>query len=242
MYNVFCVHAIISLHILGNFIDLIPGELHYLGPIDLSQYFVKSVNITRYTVPPNVDAVKVDIIFSRRVLATFLTTYLPTALLCIVCFSTNHFKPFFFEAIVTVNLTSLLVLTTLYISVSQSLPTTHYVKMIELWLLFTLLIPFVEVIVHTYIESLREDTLKAVNRHGTVKIIRGGQKGKDGGNQVTQVQPQMEVTEAPERRLYGNYVIKNQKQITVVTMLAKFGIPLFFTIFSVTYFVVGVSL
>jgi len=62
-------------------------------------------------------SVKVDIIFGRRVLATILTTYLPSILLCLVCFSTNFFQAFFFEAIVTVNLTSLLVLTTLFISV-----------------------------------------------------------------------------------------------------------------------------
>ena len=38
------------------------------------------------------------------------------------------FQPFFFEAIVTVNLTALLVLTTLFISISDSLPKTNYIK------------------------------------------------------------------------------------------------------------------
>ena len=50
-----------------------------------------------------------------------------------------------FEAVVTVNLTSLLVLTTLFISVSKSLPPTAYVKMIDIWLIFCQLIPFAEV-------------------------------------------------------------------------------------------------
>ena len=36
----------------------------------------------------------------------------------------------------TVNLTSLLVLTTLFISVAGSLPQTAYVKMVDIWLIF----------------------------------------------------------------------------------------------------------
>ena len=47
-----------------------------------------------------------------------LTTYLPTLLILMIVYVTSFFKHFFFEAIVTVNLTALLVLTTLFISVS----------------------------------------------------------------------------------------------------------------------------
>ena len=53
------------------------------------------------------------------------------------------------------NLTSLLVLTTLFISVSSSLPQTAYVKMVDVWLIFNLLLPFIEVLVHTYMDTLR---------------------------------------------------------------------------------------
>ena len=41
--------------------------------------------------------------------------------------------------------TLILVLTTLFISVSKSLPPTAYVKMIDVWLIFSQLIPFAEV-------------------------------------------------------------------------------------------------
>ena len=47
-----------------------------------------------------------------------LTTFLPTLLILCIVYITNYFKAFFFEAVVTVNLTALLVLTTLFISVS----------------------------------------------------------------------------------------------------------------------------
>ena len=62
--------------------------------------------------------VSIMIVLKRRIMNEILTTYLPSVLILIIVYVTNYFKPFFFEAVVTVNLTSLLVLTTLFISVS----------------------------------------------------------------------------------------------------------------------------
>ena len=119
----------------------------------------------------DITVLRVSITFGRRLLGTILTVYLPTILLNIIGHATNFFKPFFFEAVVTVNLTGLqhviniyrfynttlamLVLTTMFISVSNNLPKTSYVKMIDIWLIFNLLLPFIEVLVHTYMDSLR---------------------------------------------------------------------------------------
>ena len=97
----------------------------------------------------------VSITFGRRLLGTILTVYLPTVLLNVIGHATNFFKPFFFEAVVTVNLTAMLVLTTMFINVSNNLPKTSYVKMIDVWLIFNLLLPFIEVLVHTYMDALR---------------------------------------------------------------------------------------
>ena len=60
----------------------------------------------------------------------------------------------------TVNLTSLLVMTTLFISVSDSLPKTSYIKMIDVWLIANLFVPFAETILHTVIDRLREEVEK----------------------------------------------------------------------------------
>ena len=60
------------------------------------------------------------------------------------------YKPGDFEANVTVNVTTLLVLTTLFISISDALPRTAYVKMIDIWLIFSLLIPFMEIILSSF--------------------------------------------------------------------------------------------
>ena len=55
------------------------------------------------------------------------------------------------------NLTSMLVLTTIFIDVSNNLPKTSYMKMIDVWLLFTLLQPFLTVLTHTYMDTLTAD-------------------------------------------------------------------------------------
>ena len=119
------------------------------------------------------------ITLKRRLTNAVLTIYLPTILLLIIVYATNFFKDFFFEAVVTVNLTSLLVLTTLFISVSGSLPTTSYVKMVDIWLIFAQMVPFVEVLLHTWMDTCRIDAEREINHHGTAIEV-----GKDASDMV----------------------------------------------------------
>ena len=92
-----------------------------------------------------------------------MTIYLPTLLLVAICYSTNFYLPDLFSAQVAVNLTCMLVsviksyerefyklclfkvLATMFVSVSDNLPKTSYIKMVDIWLVTTLCIPFIEV-------------------------------------------------------------------------------------------------
>ena len=56
-----------------------------------------------------------ETIFKRRLTNELLTTYLPSLLLLLMSYATTFFKPFYFEAAVTVNLTVMLVTTTLFV-------------------------------------------------------------------------------------------------------------------------------
>ena len=87
-------------------LSLTPGLLQYLGPEELTQYYVKKYSIGE-TMTMNVNGVSVSFTFGRRLLGTILTVYLPTVLLNVIGHATNFFKPFFFEAVVTVNLTGI---------------------------------------------------------------------------------------------------------------------------------------
>ena len=85
-------------------VSLTPGILQYLGPEELTQYYVKMHSIGEASLE-NAKGMSVSITFGRRLLGTILTVYLPTVLLNVIGHATNFFKPFFFEAVVTVNLT-----------------------------------------------------------------------------------------------------------------------------------------
>ena len=146
-----------------NFVEIIPELVEMRGDTELLQYLVLSWKIDKHQFGANVNGVRVTIIFGRKILNQVLTIYFPTFLIIVIVYSTNFFKDFFFESVVTVNLTGMLVLTTMYLSVAGGLPQTSYVKMIEIWLLFTLMVPFVVVILHVYMDSLRVSLFKFPN-------------------------------------------------------------------------------
>ena len=124
----------------------------------------------------------------RRLINELLTTYLPSFLLLGICYATTHFKSFYFEAAVTVNLTVMLVSTTLFIrwifssrhctvyctlysvsfSVMEKLPPTSYVRLVDIWLINGQLVPFLEVILLTVLE-LKRDGTSAINHHGFMR-------------------------------------------------------------------------
>ena len=70
------------------------------GEVELMQYSVKN-----WIIEESPSGVVVTLVLGRKILNELLTTYLPTSLLIIIVHTTNYFKDFFFEAIVTVNLT-----------------------------------------------------------------------------------------------------------------------------------------
>jgi tryptophan-rich sensory protein len=58
---------------------------------------------------------KMEITFKRRLTNELLTTFLPSFLLLGITYATTFFKRLFFEAALVVNLTVMLVITTLFI-------------------------------------------------------------------------------------------------------------------------------
>ena len=114
-----------------DFADLHPDNLQYLGKFEVNQYVVYSYKLQQLPENPSQVRIRIPIILQisilfqvevvihmgRNLLTIILTTFVPTVLLNMISYSTNFFKPFFFEATVTVNLTAMLVLTTLFINV-----------------------------------------------------------------------------------------------------------------------------
>ena len=114
---------------------LIPDSIALLTDTELTQYFIqtwslqynhhgatsKTKNIVhiKYKIFVSLGepekGLKMEIVFKRRLTNELMTTYLPSALLLLISYATVFFKPFYFEAAVTVNLSLLLVITTLFV-------------------------------------------------------------------------------------------------------------------------------
>ncbi len=136
----------------------IPQDLKDVGPVDLLQYYVIELSSDTATLFPDIRVVEVDIVFGRRVLNVLLTSYVPTLMTCLMSLATYYFDARHFEASICVNVTAMLALTTMYVGITDALPRTSYLKLIDLWLVFCLGVPFLEVILQVssqkYLSSL----------------------------------------------------------------------------------------
>ena len=61
-----------------------------------------------------------------------------------------------YELVMTVNITCMMVLASVYISVSSSLPLTAGLKYVEIWLLFNLAYPVMVIIVNIFLQVSEE--------------------------------------------------------------------------------------
>ena len=195
----------------GAVMDLTPENLTYLNIENAPQFTVIGTSVKKVNYTMGLVGVKVEITLQRQILSVFMTTYLPTILINVINQATNYFDADeFFEAIVTVNLTSIMVLTSLYIAVSYSLPTTSYIKMVEIWLLFTLFYPFFIVLLHTFIQSTKR-------RRKMIKV-----------NLVASIQTQTTATKENEFR-----------SIRVAIFVGKYVTPVIGLLFTLGYMSFG---
>ena len=126
-------------------LKLFPKELIMKQDADLALFQIIDWNLLyRETKSPD-EGIQLVIVMRRKILSEIMSTYLASILLMFITFATTFVKPFFFEAALTVNLTNMLVMTTIFISVMEKLPITSYPKMVDFWLIFCQLVPFTEV-------------------------------------------------------------------------------------------------
>ena len=130
---------------------LIAGDLLVAQETDMALF-----TITEHHLVNTMYGVSMEIKFKRKIMSEMMTTYLPSVLLMLITFVTTFFKPFFFEAALSVNLTTMLVMTTIFMSKMESLPPTSDIKMIDIRLIFCQLVPFAQVVLLTAMEYLRE--------------------------------------------------------------------------------------
>ena len=118
---------------------------------DLTMFTITNLTLSR---EENRNVVNMALKLKRKVSTELLTTYLPTILLLLITFTTIFFDKDLFGDAIAVNLTIMLVMTTIFTSKIEELPPTSDMKMIDIWLIFCLVVPFLEVILRTAIECV----------------------------------------------------------------------------------------
>ena len=137
---------------------LTPGELSMKQQVNMAIFQITNWKLDFKS--ERSKGLQVCIMMRRKVTSELMTTFFPTILLTTITFATTFFKPFFFEAALSVNLTTMLVMTTIFISKMESLPPTSDIKMIDIWLILCQMVPFAEVVLLTAMEYNRKDTTK----------------------------------------------------------------------------------
>ena len=132
-------------------IRLLPGLVDYDGPIAMLEFNVINVSL----ISQNSGFIMVEIILQRRYFYHLATTYFPTFCLIVITEMLLFINEEHFEAVIMVALTTLLVMYTLHQSISSQLPKTSYMKMIDIWLMFCLTVPFLVFVAEVVSETLR---------------------------------------------------------------------------------------
>ena len=101
-------------------IRLISKDLAYLGKKYLTQYEVMTTTMETKAVG-NSQQLVVEITLGRQLLGTVLNIFIPTIVLNIISYTTNFYKDEFFETVIAINLTTMLVIVTLFVSVRDAL-------------------------------------------------------------------------------------------------------------------------
>ena len=120
-------------------VNITAGVVEYLGSKKLLQYEVTDIKM----ISRSSNYLEVEFTLKRIYNFYVATTYLPSICLIIAAEITLFIDESHFEATTMVALTAMLVIFTMYESISSKLPQTSYLKMIDIWLLPNLLIPFV---------------------------------------------------------------------------------------------------
>ena len=147
--------------------------------------------ITNLTLTKEENMVSMAIKLKRKVVTELVTTYLPTILLLLITFTTIFFDEHLFGDAIAVNLTIMLVMTTIFISKMEGLPPTSATKMIDYWLILCQLVPFTQVVLRTAIEYLRDD-------HDQTKSLERKETLLETTNQLDSDEVKIEETEIQE--------------------------------------------
>ena len=123
-----------------DYLKVIPLETGNKGPEILDQFIITDVKIGQEN---NSSMIKCQIHLKRIPMYFIATTYMPTFCILFMALITLFIDQSHFEATIMVSLTTMLVMYTLFQSITISMPSTAYLKLLDYWLIFGLILPFI---------------------------------------------------------------------------------------------------
>ena len=84
-------------------VSLHPKILIMKQTLDMNLFLITDYSLIYKNTTKESQMIGMQIVLKRKVMSEMMTTYFPSALLMLITFATTFFKPFFFEAALSVN-------------------------------------------------------------------------------------------------------------------------------------------
>ena len=148
----------------NNLTNLFPEDFKYYGSTAVGQYILEGWTVHMRNVIEDNVGLTFTVKLRRDLMNIFMVTYLPAFIMNLINQTTNYISsPDKYELIITVNITCMMVLASIYLSVSGALPPTSAIKPVEWYLLSSLAYPALIILVNIAIQ-VRSETSKELNR------------------------------------------------------------------------------
>ena len=142
---------------------LSPSNDPQVDPVDLPLFTIIGWQLTQRNSDCPEEGIRMIAVIRRKPWREVFTTYLPTTLLILTTYVTTFLKSQFLEAALGANLTTMLMMTTIFMTSLSELTDSAYAKFIDVWLIFSQLVPFTEVILLIIKEAYREEEEEETN-------------------------------------------------------------------------------
>ncbi|CAL4139665.1 unnamed protein product, partial [Meganyctiphanes norvegica] len=132
----------------------------FQGPTRLLEYEFQNLTLEENLSFNNYSLVKINMHLKNLYVYYIVNTYIPTFLLVSIAALTFFFPIEDFNDRIMVSLTTLMVEAAFFTQVSIGIPTTSYLKLIDIWFVFCIVIVFTMMLVHTYINYQKHKLTK----------------------------------------------------------------------------------
>ena len=198
---------------------LAAGGVKYEGPKTLVQFTIEDTRM----VLKSSKYLTVEINLKRMFQYHLAATFLPTILLMIITEIALFVDEKHFEVLVMIHLTTMLVMYTLYQGLQDNMPKAAYLKFMDIFLLFGVIVPFITFMIQV-----------------SSKLVGGMQKSTDDEDEGGQLREAVSSTES--KSSWTNKIVtpKREKVRRLLKYTAERFIPLITAFFLFVYSILAV--